>query len=108
MVTELPPEAVADRIQEDPDRVVLLDVREPFERSLATIEPSVHIPMQEVPGRLDELPQDRELVVYCHTGLRSAMVAAFLESRGFARVVNLSGGIDAWSLRVDPKVPRYG
>jgi len=88
--------------------LVLLDVREPFERDLAVIEPSLHIPMGEVPDRVGELPKDREIVVYCHGGVRSAMVAGFLESQGFGSVGNLSGGIDAWSVHVDPKVPRYG
>ena len=107
MVLELSPEAVADRMAKDAARVLLLDVREPLERRLAVIEPSVHIPMGELPMRVDELPRDRDLIVYCHTGIRSAVVAGFLESRGFASVANLEGGIDAWSVLVDPDVPRY-
>jgi rhodanese-related sulfurtransferase len=107
MVEELAPEQVADRLRGDPDRLVLLDVREPYERELAVIQPSIHIPMREVAGRTSEIPRDREVVVYCHGGARSMMVAAFLEGRGFVSVANLSGGIDAWSVRVDPRVPRY-
>lgn len=105
---ELAPREVARRLRETPGRLVLLDVREPFEREVARIDPSVHIPMQEVPDRLDEIPRDPTVVVYCHTGVRSWMVAGFLEQRGFRRVANLGGGIDAWSLQVDPKVRRYG
>ncbi len=107
MAAELSATDVAKRLHEAPDSVVLLDVREPFERELATIEPSRHIPMREVPGRIGELPKDREIVVYCHGGTRSAMVAAFLEAHGFLSVANLRGGIDAWSRLVDPTVPRY-
>jgi sulfur-carrier protein adenylyltransferase/sulfurtransferase len=108
VVEELEPEEVVRRLKQDPHGVLLLDVREPFERELAVIEPSVHIPMGEVSQRLDELPRDRPIVVYCHGGGRSAMIAAYLESEGYRSVANLSGGIDAWSLTVDPKVPRYG
>lgn len=84
-----------------------MDVREPEEREVACIDSSVHIPMAEVPERAAELPEDRWLVIYCHHGTRSAMVAAFLEQRGHRRIANLRGGIDAWSGTVDPSVPRY-
>jgi rhodanese-related sulfurtransferase len=108
MVAELDPEEVAEKLRQKSNRLLLLDVREDDERELAVIEPSLHIPMREVPQRLSELPKDREIVVYCHSGARSAMVAGFLEARGYREVANLSGGIDAWSMRVDPTVPRYG
>jgi rhodanese-related sulfurtransferase len=98
---------VAAKLRADPNAVVLLDVREPYERALARIEPSIHIPMNDVPDRLKEVPRDRTVVVYCHGGARSAMIAGFLESRGYEHVANLEGGIDAWSQTVDPKVPRY-
>jgi len=108
MVTEIEPTELARRLKTAPEKLVLLDVREPFEREMAVILPSVHIPMGEVPSRTAEIPQDREVVVYCHGGVRSMVVAGFLESHGFKSVVNLSGGIDAWSVEVDPSVPRYG
>ena len=108
MVSQLAPEEVARRLKADPQRVVLLDVREPYERELARIEPSLHIPMNEVPLRRGEVPKDREVVVYCHGGSRSLMVAGYLANRGYRTVANLDGGIDAWSVRVDPDVPRYG
>jgi rhodanese-related sulfurtransferase len=63
--------------------------------------------MQEVPERLVEIPHDRPVIVYCHTGTCSAMVAGFLEHLGYRNVANLNGGIDAWSRDVDPAVPRY-
>jgi rhodanese-related sulfurtransferase len=107
MVSELSADEVARRLKEAPKRVVLLDVREPYERALAKIEPSLHIPMSEVPERIEEIPKDREVIVYCHGGARSMMVAGYLSSRGYRSVANLSGGIDAWSVEVDPHVPRY-
>ena len=108
MVEEIAPAEVARRLRSEPGRLVLLDVREPYERELARIEPSLHVPMQEVPDRLAEIARDRTVVVYCHSGGRSAMIAGFLEARGFPDVLNLRGGIEAWSREVDPKVPRYG
>jgi rhodanese-related sulfurtransferase len=86
---------------------LLLDVREHEERETARIEPSIHIPMGEIEARKSELPADRTIVVYCHHGGRSQMVAAYLEQEGFRSVINLRGGIDAWAVEVDPSVPRY-
>jgi rhodanese-related sulfurtransferase len=108
MVRQEPPAEVARRLRGTAKAPVLLDVREPWERALASISPSLHIPMNEVPHRLGELPRDREVVVYCHSGTRSLLVAAYLEGEGFRGVANLDGGIDRWSVEVDPKVPRYG
>jgi sulfur-carrier protein adenylyltransferase/sulfurtransferase len=107
MVEELSASELARRLRDGSEDLLVLDVREPFERELAQIDPSVHIPMGEVPARLAEIPRDREVIVYCHMGGRSAMVAAFLEGRGYARVANLTGGIDAWSREVDANVARY-
>jgi rhodanese-related sulfurtransferase len=107
MVGSVSPERLAETLRTAAEPPLLLDVRENDERAAARIEPSVHIPMNEIPGRLEELPRDRPIVVYCHHGQRSAMVAGYLERAGFSRVSNLTGGIDAWSLRVDPSVPRY-
>lgn len=107
MVGRTTPEEVARRLSEEPESLLLLDVRENEERAAAVIQPSIHIPMYEVPERLAEIPRDREVIVYCHHGSRSEMVVGFLEGEGYARVTNLSGGIDAWSAQVDRKVPRY-
>jgi rhodanese-related sulfurtransferase len=86
---------------------VFLDVREPAEHAAASIGGAVLIPMREIPGRLGELDRNKEIVVFCHHGSRSAMVVEFLRKQGFGRAINMSGGIDAWSLGVDPSVPRY-
>ncbi len=87
--------------------VTLLDVREPAEWQAAHVEDSLHIPMRTVPGRLDELDPAQTFVVMCHGGVRSLRVAEFLAASGYARVFNLTGGIDAWSLEIDSSVPRY-
>jgi rhodanese-related sulfurtransferase len=107
MVDDVNPVEVAKQLRAAPGSVLLLDVREPWERELAVIEPSVHIPMNDIAERSTELPKDRKIVVYCHGGTRSAMVAGYLEHHGFPAVENLAGGIEAWSVQVDPKVPRY-
>jgi rhodanese-related sulfurtransferase len=107
MVEELEPTEVARRLKESPADIVLLDVREEWERAEARIEPSLHIPMQEIAGRLGELPKGPTIVVYCHGGSRSAMVAGYLAGHGYPKTANLAGGIDAWSTDVDPDVPRY-
>ncbi len=87
--------------------IVLLDVREPEEVRIAGLPDALHIPMGDVPGRLHELDPDAEIVVFCHHGIRSAHVAQFLAQRDFRHVANLAGGIDAWSVLVDPTIPRY-
>lgn len=89
------------------DDVTLLDVREPAEWRTAQVAEALHIPMRTVPGRLDELDPAHTWVVMCHGGVRSLRVAEFLVASGYARVFNLTGGIDAWSLEIDSSVPRY-
>lgn len=93
----------------------VLDVREPWELQTASVTPDgfrlVHIPMRDVPARLAELrgdgDQDRPIACLCHHGMRSQQVANYLAQNGFTGVVNLQGGIDAWSAELDPGVPRY-
>lgn len=86
---------------------VLIDVRQPDEYELCRIEGSLLIPLAELPRRLDELPQDKDIVVHCHHGGRSAQAVRFLREHGFASAKNLAGGIDAWSEEIDSKVARY-
>jgi rhodanese-related sulfurtransferase len=85
----------------------LLDVREPYEYSLAKLDGSVLIPLGTLPQSLEKLDRDVEIVAYCHHGMRSADAVGFLLQQGFTNVKNLVGGIDAWSVQVDPSVPRY-
>ncbi len=86
---------------------VLLDVREPFELEEAALTGATHVPMREIPARVNEMDPEAEIAVLCHYGGRSERVAQFLAQRGFARVYNVSGGIDEYAQRVDPKIPRY-
>lgn len=88
-------------------RHVLLDVREPWELSLARLDPCLAIPMGEVVARTDELSRDVPLYVLCHGGVRSAQVVEFLRARGFSNATNVRGGIAAWSAEVDASVPTY-
>ena len=90
---------------------LLLDVREPAEWQAASVRAEgaelLQLPMMGGPPRLHELDPDRPGAVLCHHGGRSRQVAMFLQQHGFERVANVAGGIDAWSLQVDPSVPRY-
>jgi rhodanese-related sulfurtransferase len=97
------------RLRAEGAAVWLLDVRQPWERDLATLPDSHLIPLGELPARLNEVepPEGALVVVYCHHGIRSLSGAAILEQHGHANVASLAGGIDAWSLLVDPTVPRY-
>ena len=90
-----------------PGPVTLLDVREPWEYERCRIDGSRLIPLAQLPARLGELDPALPTVVICHHGVRSLRAAAYLEHCGFADVVNLSGGIDAWAKTVDPGVPVY-
>lgn len=86
----------------------LLDVRTDEEVETAALPDSIHIPMNLIPLRHNELPDDGlPLVVYCHHGVRSLHTAMYLADAGFEELYNLQGGIDAWSLEVDGRVPRY-
>jgi adenylyltransferase/sulfurtransferase len=89
--------------------LLLLDVREPAEHALARIEGARLLPLGQLQTRLHEIEawRGRRVVVHCHHGMRSAHACALLREHGFERVENLAGGIDAWSLSVDPGVPRY-
>jgi rhodanese-related sulfurtransferase len=93
---------------EGPAPPLLVDVRTTMERRIATIDPSLHLDLGELVERAPaEIPKDAEVVVYCHSGTRSAQAAMWLKANGWSRARNLAGGIDEWSLVVDPRVPRY-
>ncbi len=88
-------------------RPLLLDVRQDWETRLCRLENSVHIPIEEIEMRTEELNPDDEIVVYCHQGVRSAAVAEYLRQLGFNDVKNLAGGLDHWARAVDPGMRRY-
>jgi rhodanese-related sulfurtransferase len=95
--------------------LVLLDVREPFERALCAIPIhqaviDVHVPLSRIPAQVEAIAsvcEGRPTVVYCHHGVRSRRVADWLAEQGLERLHNLAGGIDAWTTDVDPLLPRY-
>jgi len=103
---DITPEALALRMRNG-DVPALLDVREPDEWAVARLEPARLIPLNSLPRAVRSLDRDAELVVYCHHGVRSAAAVAWLRDQGFTRARNLVGGIDRWSLAVDPGVRRY-
>jgi adenylyltransferase/sulfurtransferase len=87
--------------------VTVLDVRNPPEFDINRIEGSTMIPLPELQDRLGELDPAATIVAHCHHGMRSAKAVHLLRQMGFSRAINLAGGIDAWSVQVDPSVPRY-
>jgi rhodanese-related sulfurtransferase len=90
------------------DSFRLIDVREPQEHAVARIEGAELLPLSQAQEWVGALPEDEEIVLFCHHGMRSAQVAQFLAAqRGFGRVANMAGGIDEWALHVDPSVSRY-
>jgi len=106
MINELTPTELKTRLDERVP-LVLLDVRQDWETKLCRLENAVHIPIEEIEHRTDELNAADEIVVYCHQGVRSAAVAEYLRTLGFANVKNLAGGLDAWARAVDPSMRRY-
>ncbi len=85
----------------------LIDVREPNEYAFVHLPDAVLKPLGGIYQWAQELDKEQEYVLYCHTGARSWQAAYMLERVGFKKVINLSGGIDAWSIHVDPSAPRY-
>lgn len=85
----------------------LLDVREPWECAIVSLPGAVQIPLQQLPRRLKELSSEGEVVAMCKSGGRSRRAAEFLQSAGFGKVANLTGGIDAWIDEIDPTLPTY-
>ena len=108
MSLQLSPLELAARLRA-PHPPRLLDVREPEENSLAALPRSTLIPLGQLDARAGEIAawKEEEMVVYCHHGLRSLHAIHLLEQRGFTRLRNLAGGIDRWTLEVDPSLPRY-
>jgi len=103
---DVEPAALADELASDAPPL-LLDVREPWEAQIATIEGATLIPLPQLADRAGELDPEASVVVYCHLGVRSEYAARMLAGSGFANVRNLVGGIDAWSRTVDPAIARY-
>lgn len=106
---EISPQEVK-RLQDSGQKLFLIDVREPSEFAHSRIESAELIPMRTVPAelsRLDALADERMLIVFCHHGVRSLNVVNWLREQGVAACQSMAGGIDRWSLEIDPAVPRY-
>jgi rhodanese-related sulfurtransferase len=103
---EIQPEDVK-RMVDAGEQFTFLDCREPWEHQTAHIAGSTHIPMQDIPSRIQELDPDDHIVVICHHGVRSMNVAAWLRQQGYEKAQSVSGGIDRWSRVIDSKIPIY-
>lgn len=106
---EITPQDVKQKI-DSADRIVLVDCREPFEHQIAHIEGAHLIPMNTIPARLQQIESiadEATIIVYCHHGMRSMSVVNWLREQGVTECQSMRGGIDAWSVLVDPQVARY-
>lgn len=100
------PNEIFDRIKRG-ENFKFIDVREPYEHEIASIEQAELLPLSRFGEWIETLDSKDEIVVMCHHGIRSANVCMFLVRNGFENVFNLEGGIDLWSATVDENVPRY-
>ena len=111
-MSELPSEILCRDLQQrllNGDRLLLVDCREQEEHALGTISGAMLLPMSQLAPGQNELAgqESRPSVVYCHLGVRSQRVAAWLREQGFSEVQSLAGGIDAWAEQIDPQMARY-
>jgi len=106
LIKNVSPSEANKMIAEDSE-AVLVDVREKWEYDIANIKNSVLIPLSRLKDGTQNLSKEGTKIVMCHHGSRSLLAAAYMVQQGFSNVLNLQGGIDAWSLTVDKKVPRY-
>jgi len=104
-------EALAQRMAEDPDSLQLIDVREPEEWAIAHLPPFKNLPLSQFGSWSGSITQqfdpEAETLVLCHHGIRSAQMCQWLVAQGFSNVKNITGGIHAYSIQVDPAVPQY-
>jgi rhodanese-related sulfurtransferase len=103
---EITPAEVKRRLDQG-QKLLLIDVREPWEFDICNIAGAKLIPLGTVPANLQALDTDDDIVIYCHRGMRSLDVAVWLRGQGVERAKSLAGGIERWSLEIDPNVPRY-
>jgi rhodanese-related sulfurtransferase len=103
---EITPADVKARLDRG-EKLFLVDVREPWEHQLCRIDGAQLVPLGSLAASLQTLPDVDELICYCHHGMRSLDAAAWLRLQGIEKAKSLAGGIERWSLEVDPRVPRY-
>lgn len=107
VIAAISPSRLATRLAAG-DRLHLIDVRDPIEFDYCHLPGSVLVPLDELPQRVAEVPAEGEVVLVCHHGVRSAHALTYLQQRhGRQNLVNLRGGLDAWSREVDPTLPQY-
>jgi len=99
--------AELDALRRSGEAPHIIDVREPWEHALARLDDAELKPLGDIYEWAETLDREKQYVIMCHHGSRSAMACAFLRARGFKQVANLEGGIHAWSTTVDLSVPRY-
>jgi rhodanese-related sulfurtransferase len=107
MFKEFSPKQLKDHLENTTKQPILLDVREPWEFERCYIENSKLIPMRQVPNVLQEFDPDEEIVLICHHGIRSRVVANYLVQHEYSKVINLSTGIDGWARDIDTDMPIY-
>jgi rhodanese-related sulfurtransferase len=86
---------------------LFIDVREPWEHEVSRVEGSTLIPLRQIPSNLERFKDASEIILFCHHGRRSLTAAVWLRSQGIENARSMAGGIDRWSVEVDPQVPRY-
>ena len=105
-IEQLTPSQAKKMLNHQPE-CKLLDVREPFEYDLARIDGSLLVTQEAVDEILQTWEKDTPIICCCHHGMRSQQACQFLQTQGFTRLYNMTGGIDAWSVEIDAAVPRY-
>lgn len=103
-MTDITPRQLKARLDAG-ETLTVIDVREGWELALSRVSFATHIPMNDIPARLADVPHDVPVVIMCKVGGRSAQVAAYLHGQGFDNVLNLSGGILGWATDCDPSLP---
>lgn len=106
MLPEITSKELAEKLK-GPNPPLVIDVREPSEHAYCRIEGAALKPLGQIMRWAQEFDKEAEIVLQCHTGARSGQATMFLRQLGYRNAVNLRGGIDAWSVQVDPNVPRY-
>jgi adenylyltransferase/sulfurtransferase len=103
---EITPQSLRQRLDRG-DKLLLIDVREPWEHQLCSIDGAKLLPMGTIPANLQSLDTGDDVICYCHHGVRSLDVTVWLRGQGVEGAMSLAGGIDRWSTEIDPNVPRY-
>jgi rhodanese-related sulfurtransferase len=103
MVQEITPKALKARLDAG-EIIPIIDIRESWELQQSRLDEAIHIPMNDIPDSLDQIPTDKPVVIMCHLGQRSAMVVDWMIGQGYDNLYSLEGGIDAWADEVDPSV----